>query len=135
MAPTGDLRSMSVGELRQRAVDLGAPTQQIEDARDGDDPMSELIALITRQGQLWHRSQAVPVAVAVAVPQPVASPVANVNIESSPSLEAAGPPADKPGPLLTTCRTRSVLILGIIYVRARRCRTRCRACRVYICGC
>jgi hypothetical protein len=42
-----DLSAMSVGDLRQRAASAGVAAQQIEDARDGDDPKGELIALIT----------------------------------------------------------------------------------------
>eukprot|EP01047_Picozoa_sp_COSAG01_P129737 COSAG01_NODE_59233_length_301_cov_1.019802_1_plen_88_part_01 len=37
----------TVAALRQRAESVGVPTQQIEDARDADDPKSALIALIT----------------------------------------------------------------------------------------
>jgi hypothetical protein len=42
----GHLSAMSLGELRRRAAAVGVPAQQIEDARDGDDPKSELIGLI-----------------------------------------------------------------------------------------
>jgi hypothetical protein len=42
-----DLSAMGVGDLRQRAASVGVAAQQIEDARDSDDPKGELIALIT----------------------------------------------------------------------------------------
>jgi hypothetical protein len=35
---TGGLGEMTVGALRQRAADVGVPAEQIEGARDGDDP-------------------------------------------------------------------------------------------------
>jgi hypothetical protein len=41
-----DLSTMNVGTLRQRAVSAGVAAQQIENARDSDDPKGELIALI-----------------------------------------------------------------------------------------
>jgi hypothetical protein len=47
-----DLSTMSVGGLRQRAASAGVAAQQIEDARDGDDPQGMLIALITGAGSV-----------------------------------------------------------------------------------
>ena len=37
---------MSVRDLRAHAQDVGVGNDEIEDARDGDDPREELIALI-----------------------------------------------------------------------------------------
>jgi hypothetical protein len=42
-----DYGSMTVGELREMASKAGIAHEAIEDARDGDDPRAELIALIT----------------------------------------------------------------------------------------
>eukprot|EP01047_Picozoa_sp_COSAG01_P002187 COSAG01_NODE_56_length_31088_cov_39.354771_23_plen_182_part_00 len=130
------LNTMSIRDLRQRAASAGVAAQQIEDARDGDDPKSELIALISGQPPQM-KSQSVPVMAAAVSPPSAVAPVVNVNIAAPPGV--ADGALDKSGPLLTTCRTRSVIILGIIYVRARY----CRACycaylvRVHgwMCGC
>lgn len=46
-----DYGSMTVGELREMASKAGIAHEAIEDARDGDDPRAELIALITTQSE------------------------------------------------------------------------------------
>jgi hypothetical protein len=100
------LSSLGVGELRRRAASAGVPAHQIEDARDSDDPKSALIALITSGGKAMRAPAAV---VATAVPQQ--QPMVNIVPSSPQAASSSG------GPRLTPCRTNSVWILGIIYVR------------------
>jgi hypothetical protein len=100
------LSSLGVGELRRRAASAGVPAHQIEDARDSDDPKSALIALITSGGKAMRAPAAV---VATAVPQQ--QPMVNIVPSSPQAASSSG------GPRLTPCRTKSVWILGIIYVR------------------
>lgn len=44
-----DLAPLDVGTLRKRAAEVGVDPDLIEDARDGDQPKQELIALIMAQ--------------------------------------------------------------------------------------
>jgi hypothetical protein len=128
-----ELGSLSVGDLRQRAASAGVSASQIEVARDSDDPKSALIALISGQPSQM-KPQSVPF-IAAAVTSPSATvPVFNINIAASPNRAGASAQSgavpvvnitaetvimsNKPRPLLTTCRIRSVLILGIVYVRS-----------------
>ena len=41
-----ELAQKSVRELREQATSIGVSNDQVEDARDADDPKAELIALI-----------------------------------------------------------------------------------------
>ena len=47
-----ELETMTVGELRQKAAACGITNGAIEDARDSDDPRSELTALIIKKQQM-----------------------------------------------------------------------------------
>eukprot|EP01043_Picozoa_sp_COSAG02_P030494 COSAG02_NODE_1948_length_10297_cov_13.589429_2_plen_224_part_00 len=49
MPPAEDLSAMTVKQLRDRAASVGVSANQIEDARDSDDPKGELIKLIVGQ--------------------------------------------------------------------------------------
>jgi hypothetical protein len=51
----GELQALSVGELRQRAAAVGVDPALVEQARDGDDPKGDLVALI-----LQHAPAAIP---------------------------------------------------------------------------
>eukprot|EP01047_Picozoa_sp_COSAG01_P065953 COSAG01_NODE_9009_length_2583_cov_6.595008_1_plen_255_part_00 len=127
-----ELGSMSVRDLRQRAASAGVSASRIEVARDSEDPKSALIALISGGQPPQMKSQSVPVVAAAVPPAATIAPVINVNIAAPPG--AAGGASDKSKPLMTTCRTKSVWILGIIYVRARRCCASCCAWLVCIDG-
>ena len=45
-AVTAELQQLNIPDLRKRAAAAGASADAIEDARDGEDPKAELIALI-----------------------------------------------------------------------------------------
>ena len=51
VAEVAELEQLKLPELRKRAAAAGASPDAIEDARDGDHPKAEIIALILATGQ------------------------------------------------------------------------------------
>jgi hypothetical protein len=76
------LSTMNVRALRQQAASAGVSAQQIEDARDSDDPKGALISLITGQVQQVQLATAPTPIVAAEVLMPPASAAAPTAVQA-----------------------------------------------------